>query len=197
MPKHPKIWFLRHGQTEWNLERRLQGHLDSPLTELGREQARQQARIMRPILAEVVAGSGGVFASPLGRAQQTAQIALSGHSFKTDPRLAEVATGAWEGRLRDEVAPGGGDLFVYTSAPGGEGFDALEGRVSAFLNDLQGPSIVVSHGLWGQVLRGLVCGLDRSSMGQLSNLQGCVYLLENGQETVLRDQEAVSQGATS
>ena len=189
MARFPTIWFLRHGQTEWNLERRLQGHLDSPLTGLGQAQAQQQARIMKPVIDQVAAGPGGIFASPLGRAQHTARIALGGHPFQTDPRLSEIATGDWEGRLRDEVARGGGDLFVYAAAPGGEGFDALEARVAAFLADLQGPSIIVSHGLLGQVLRGLVCGLDRAGMDALSNLQSCVYLLENGEETVLRGAE--------
>jgi len=189
MSQFPKIWFLRHGQTEWNLERRLQGQLDSPLTELGQSQARQQARILGPVLVEAAAGSIDIYSSPLGRAQHTARIALSGHPYDTDPRLSEVATGEWEGRLRQEVAPGGGDLMVYTAAPGGEGFDALEARVADFLNHLQGPSIVVSHGLWGQVLRGLACGLDRPAMDQLSNLQGCVYVLENGNETLLKDEE--------
>lgn len=190
MPGYPKIWFLRHGETEWNREGRLQGRKDSPLTDRGRAQARVQARIMRPVLDEVAAGPGGFFASPLGRARQTAEIALHGRPFTTDPRLAEIATGAWEGRLRAEVATGARDLFLYAGAPGGEGLEALQARVTDFLDDLPGPSVVVSHGLLGKVLRGCVQGLDAAGMDGLSNLQGCVYLLEDGRETLLEAVES-------
>jgi len=150
----PRSGFLRHGQTEWNLEGRLQGHKDSPLTALGRAQAERQARILSDIPERVAKGPGGCFASSLGRAQETARIALAGQDFVTDPRLAEIATGDWEGRLRAEVANGEGDLFLYAGAPGGEGLEALQARVAAFLDDLEGPSVVVSHGLLGKVLRG-------------------------------------------
>ncbi|MEL7255139.1 MAG: histidine phosphatase family protein [Pseudomonadota bacterium] len=180
----PKIWFLRHGQTQWNKEQRLQGRLDSPLTELGLEQAAQQARIMAPILAERPDLVCRV--SPQGRAAHTARIALGDRSFETDDRLAEVATGEWEGRLRGDLPTGGrNDLFLYTAAPGGEGFDALEARVQAVLDDLTGDTVIVSHGLLGKVLRGLVRGLSREEMGELSNKQGCVYVLDGGRETVL------------
>lgn len=184
MGKTPKIWFLRHGQTRWNLERRLQGHLDSPLTELGLAQARQQAQIVVPVLAS----NPGIVCrvSPLGRAVRTAEIALEGRAFETEPRLAEVATGDWEGQLRADLPTGGrNDLYLYTSAPGGEGFDALEARVLGVLDDLTGETVIVSHGLLGKVLRGLVCGLNRDEMDKLSNKQGCVYVLEGGIETCL------------
>ncbi|MEM7732676.1 MAG: histidine phosphatase family protein [Pseudomonadota bacterium] len=183
MTKPPKIWFLRHGQTQWNKERRLQGRLDSPLTELGLAQAAQQAQIMAPILA--AKPDLTCLVSPQGRAVHTARIALADRAFQTDARLAEVATGAWEGQLRDNLPTDGrNDLFLYTAAPGGEGFDALEARVTAMLDDLTGETVIVSHGLLGKVLRGLVRGLSREEMGELSNKQGCVYALENGQETV-------------
>lgn len=186
MVQFPKIWFLRHGQTRWNLERRLQGHLDSPLTELGLTQAEAQARIMGPVLA--AAPEMRCLVSPLGRAMHTAKIALKGRAFETDARLSEVATGEWEGQLRADLPTGGrNDLYLYTSAPGGEGFDALEARVRGVLEDLTGETVIVSHGLLGKVLRGVVCGLSRDEMDGLSNKQGCVYLLENGRETCVED----------
>lgn len=184
MTKVPKIWFLRHGETEWNKERRLQGHLDSPLTDKGRAQAAQQAEIMRPVLMECP--EIPCLVSPLGRAVHTAQIALGCNRFDTDTRLTEVATGDWEGQLRADLPTGGrNDLFLYTSAPGGEGFDALEARVRSVLADLTKDTVIVSHGLLGKVLRGLVCGLNRNEMDRLSNKQGCVYVLEDGGETCL------------
>ncbi len=186
----PKIWFLRHGQTHWNVEKRIQGQLCSGLTEQGRAEARVQAGLMQEVLAE----RPDCFVSPLERAQETARIVLGGTEFTTDARLAEADAGAWQGRLRADVLrecpelarPGVSVLDIFLAAPGGEGYARFEARISGFLHSLTGPSVIISHGLWGQVLRGLICGLDLAEMGRLSNDQGCVYVLENGMERVLK-----------
>ena len=183
----PKIWFLRHGETEWNAERRIQGQLESRLTERGEDHARQQAKIIAPILET----HPPCFVSPLGRAQQTAQILSDTMPFVTDPRLAEAHAGDWQGRRLDDLQQEHPDLAnhnfldLYLSAPNGERFDGFRARIETFLQHLSAPSVVVAHGLLGQVLRGVTMGLDREQMGQLSNEQGCVYVLENGTETVL------------
>jgi 2,3-bisphosphoglycerate-dependent phosphoglycerate mutase len=190
MPHYPPVWLLRHGQTEWNAERRIQGQMESPLTALGVEQSQRQALLMPGILAQ----NPACFVSPLGRAQQTAQIALGATSFVTDARLAEAHAGEWQGLKRAEVKDRWPELYhasptvldLFTAAPNGEEFEAFRSRIANFLSDLTGPSVVVAHGLLGQVLRGLVCGLTRSEMGCLSNEQGCVYVLEGGREQVLR-----------
>ena len=67
----------------------------------------------------------------------------------------------------------------------GEGLPAFRGRIRALLDSLIAPTVLVAHGLWGQVLRAEVRGLDLAAAGELSNRQGCVYLLENGTESVL------------
>lgn len=185
MPTYPKIWFLRHGQTEWNAVGRIQGRLNSDLTEQGRADARKQAGLIAPFLDEVEQGAGGIYASPQGRAQDTARIALGGRDYVVDARLAEINTGDWEGQLRADVAPGGTDIDAYAAAPGGEGMAALQARVEEFLSALTGPSIIVSHGILGKVLRAQACGLNATEMKALSNLQGCVYVLENGREEIL------------
>jgi probable phosphoglycerate mutase len=189
MKTYPRIWFLRHGQTEWNRAFRLQGQQDSPLTAQGREDARRQAVIMRPVMAR----GPDVFVSPLGRARQTADIALAGAPYQTDPRLMEIGAGTWQGRLRDDILAEMPDLAarhpsaldIYAAAPDGEGFEAFRARIIAFLDALSAPSVIVAHGLLGQVLRGHLRGLERDAMGALPNGQGCVYLLENGAETLL------------
>ena len=185
----PKIWLLRHGQTHWNAEHRIQGQLESSLTPLGIAQARCQAELMRPVLRPGLP----CFVSPLGRAQQTADIALGGAPFETDPRLAEAYAGAFQGMTLAEVAeqypeihasnPQNLDLFC--NAPGGEGYESFHARILAFMRALDGPAVVVAHGLLGQVMRGIACGLTRAQMAALPNGQGCVYVLEDGQETVL------------
>ena len=190
MSNYPKIWFLRHGQTHWNVEKRIQGQLCSGLTEQGLADARAQAGLMRGILAQ----GPDCYASPLERAQKTAEIALGGAKFTTDARLAEAHAGEWQGRLHADVRrdhpeldrPEVSVLDIFLAAPGGEGYARFEARINAFLHDLTGPSVIVSHWLLGQVLRGIVCGLDVPQMGRLSSDQGCVYVLENGTERVLK-----------
>lgn len=189
MTSYPKIWFLRHGQTEWNRAFRLQGQLDSPLTEQGIAEARRQALIMPEILAQ----TPSIYASPLGRVRHTADIALCGAIYQTDARLKELSAGEWQGLLGADIlakhaelaAQNPSVLDIYEAAPGGEGLSALSARVHAFLADLTGPSVVVAHGLLGQVLRTRVRGLDMSQAGDLSTEQGVVYELENGCEQVL------------
>lgn len=190
MSDYPKIWFLRHGETEWNAERRIQGQLESRLTPRGMDQAATQARLMAPILKE----NPPCFVSPLGRAQQTAKIALGGRAYVTDARLAEAHAGEWQGLLRDDVRRSNPGLVsletpaleLFLKAPGGEGRAAFEARIVDFLSGLTAPSVVVAHGLWGQVMRGLIRGLGHEEMGALGNEQACVYVLDQGRETVLR-----------
>lgn len=187
----PKLWFLRHGETHWNAQKRIQGQLESQLTDKGVRQAHVQARLIRPVLRQGPA----CFVSPLGRAQETARIALGDTRYQTDPRLAEAHAGRWQGLLRADViadARNGFDLDInalelFLAAPEGEGFADLRARIVDFLKGLSGPSVIVGHGLWGQVLRGLVRGLPRAEMGTLPNEQGCIYALERGRETVLRE----------
>lgn len=191
MSDFPTIWFLRHGQTAWNAEHRVQGQLESDLTDLGRAQAAQQARVMQTVLS---AHRPEVRVSPLRRAQQTAEIALGAYVRTTDLDLAEAQAGVFQGKTLDEIARDYPDiraacpqaLDLFCEAPGGEGFARFEGRVRALLATVDRPTVLVGHGLWGQVLRGVICGLDRSQMAQLPNEQGCVYVLEAGTEQVLR-----------
>ena len=190
MPNYPKIWLLRHGQTEWNAEQRIQGQLESKLSPLGIKHARHQAELMKPILQQ----NPPCFVSPLGRAQQTADIAMGGAPFETDARLAEAHAGELQGMTRSEVAERYPHIYgdnpqvldLFCAAPGGEGYENFRARIADFMSTLTEPTVVVAHGLFGQVMRGLVQGLERSQMAVLGNEQGCVYVLEDGAETVLR-----------
>lgn len=190
----PPVILLRHGETVWNVEGRVQGRMDSALTETGRAQAAAQGRLLGPVLAEYPDAS--VLCSPLGRTRATATIVLRGQSkaLRLDARLSEVCAGEWEGRLRPEIyaefsdALGIGDEFsLFLSAPGGERFDDLRARCQSFLDDLRGSAVVITHGVTGLMLRGLIRGLSRDEMASQERGQGCLYLLENGVETVLRE----------
>ena len=185
----PPIWSLRHGETEWNAARRIQGQMESMLTERGVWHAGEQAKIMKPILEECPR----CIVSPLLRARRTAEIALGDTPFEFDPRLMEIDAGSWQGLYYDEVIAGFPDLVndqmtameLFSNAPDGEGFAAFKTRIRTVLEEVDEPTVIVAHGLWGQVARGALRGIDDEATRRLDNLQGVVYLLEDGSETIL------------
>ena len=168
---------------------RLQGQLDFPLTEQGVAHAHMQKALMPEILAQ----KPDICVSPLGRAVRTAQIALGDTPYRTDPRLMEIDVGDWEGRYRKDIIadhPHWAEyppsaLALYGSATNGEGIARFQARIVDFLRSLNRPTVIVAHGMWGQVARAHLCGLSLDDAGRQSNLQGVVYVLENGTETLL------------
>lgn len=182
------IYLVRHGETEFNAERRQQGHLDSPLTALGRAQAHAAGRLLK---GQINGDSGWrIISSPLGRAQHTAQIIGEelGLPVETDRRVIEVSFGQWDGRLRDELAAEFPDTFGLGgwqfAAPDGESYESVEGRVADWLADLppepERKVIVVCHGGSGRVVRGAYLGLPRSETWAQSVPQDAIYRLASG-----------------
>lgn len=187
----PELYILRHGETEWNAEGRMQGALNSPLTAKGKAQAQQQHSILSGLDLD-----GFTFlSSPQGRAHQTAGIALAGIAdfIRTDDRLREIGVGDWAGRSRADLwgdqpaQPEGpdGSLNLYERAPNGEGFTRLRERCEGFLADLKTPSVLVTHGITSRMLRSVILGLDRSGMENLPGGQGNVFHLKNNQQIEL------------
>lgn len=182
----PELYILRHGETEWNAENRMQGELNSRLTPKGEADAARQGAI----LMELPLHGFAFLSSPQGRAFQTAGIALAGiaDSVRTDDRLREIGVGDWSGRLRDELPmPQGKDPFMaqYEIAPNGEGFARLKIRCRAFLDDLTGPAVLVTHGVTSNMLRGLVVGEKAHAVRASHGGQGCVYHLKDGEQFLL------------
>lgn len=185
MAGFPELYVLRHGETEWNRQGRWQGVLDSPLTETGREQARAVGALLTEI--GVTPSTHRFFVSPQGRARQTARIVLDDAAEPvTDDRLSEIGVGDWAGMRRDEIIaaaglpPGTDFLEHYRVAPGGEPFEALYARVAAFLSDLTGPSVVVTHGITSRFLRAAALGWGVDRVGELPGGQGVVHRVRDG-----------------
>ncbi|MEX0283770.1 MAG: histidine phosphatase family protein [Paracoccaceae bacterium] len=182
----PALLVLRHGETEWNLAGKLQGALDSPLTEKGQKQAQQQGAI----LASLGAMDWNWYSSPQGRAAETARLA-GGVDVTRDARLREIEMGEWSGRYRADLAEespelfGGAHLAWYDHAPGGEGTTAVAIRVAAFLAELTGPSVIVTHGITSRIIRCLVLGRPVEDFGLLEGGQGVVHHVENGETRCL------------
>ncbi len=192
--EYPEIFVLRHGQTEWNLEGRYQGRMNSELTEKGRAQAALQGLL----LAKATKGRSDIsaYCSPQKRAVHTAQIALGpiGMSAVQDERLCEISFGAWEGLTFEQITTGWpeqmkhaeqDDLDWQFSAPGGESLEIMKMRIQSFLSSLQAPSIIITHGITSRLLRGLWLGKVDESLGDLMGGQGCVYHLRDGQQVRL------------
>lgn len=180
------IYLLRHGETEWNKEFRFQGQKDSALTLLGQTQAKRQALMLRRLRASL--GHHTLWASPLGRAQETARLAFEGAQFQTDPRLAEIHCGRWEGLTQAERTARDPDLTarletdfeMYTNTPDGERIPELTSRLTAFLNTLDAPAIIVSHKISLVVIRALLTGEDDALQVRFAPAQGSVLQVSNG-----------------
>ncbi|MFV3073875.1 histidine phosphatase family protein [Niveispirillum fermenti] len=183
---HP-ILLVRHGQTRWNVEARCQGQMDSDLTEKGRAQADQVGRILRTLLAAIPGGRDGVrlVSSPLGRTQETTRI-INRHldlPVTLDARLAEVSFGDWEGMTRPEIEAANPWLAAHGPhgwqfhAPNGERFDGVLERLLSFLAVVDRPTIAISHGMTGRVLRGHYAGQDQATCCALPVPQDRVFRL--------------------
>jgi probable phosphoglycerate mutase len=193
--KFPVLYLLRHGQTEWNAAGRFQGHMNSDLTDIGQNHAATQGRLLSSVFNKFP--DIDVYGSPLGRVRQTAQIALADHNRTPVLRddLKEISVGDWEGVSKQDIEAGWPDLFnasqtsleLSISAPNGEGYDALYERCQRFLKDLKGPSVVFSHGITISFMRSIIRGLSYDELLQLNNLQGCIYVIKDGQETLLSE----------
>ncbi len=163
-----RLVLVRHGETTWNLERRLQGASDVPLTAEGRAQA---LRLARRLASEHF---DAAYSSDLQRAWITAQLiaAESDLALHADERLREPSKGVWEGKTWDEIVARYPDqVAAYQQdreqpPAGGEKLSSIVARVSALLDDLRArhPNsecvLLVAH---GQTLRVLICvalGID-------------------------------------
>ncbi len=150
-----EIWLVRHGQTDWNLEGRLQGQLDVPLNDTGLDQARQMAASLEG------RKFGALYASDLMRARQTAEIIskVVNLPIQFDRRLREISQGDFEGMLfSDVVKQFEGALEdrardpVNSRLPGGESVADVARRVKDCMDDIacrniKVPVLVVAHGL--------------------------------------------------
>ena len=172
------VYFARHGQTDWNAQRRLQGQLDIPLNELGRTQSSQCAGILRDLLqrdGHDLAGFDYV-SSPLGRARETMELVRTGlglepAGYRTDARLMEMSFGRWEGytfeelKLREpeSLAARELDRLGYV-VPGGESYRQLAARVRAWYDGVERDTVVTAHGG--------VCRALMSEFGAVPNTTG-------------------------
>ena len=155
-----QLYILRHGQTEWNVERRMQGRYDSPLTATGRQQAIASGKLLREL-----GGVDHLLVSPSGRTTETAHLVNSHTQVKMDfdEALMERDCGEWSGLLVEEVAERYPELWstryddpYWHTPPGGENMHHMAQRVGSLLDSLSNMPVqrlgLVTHGIMSKVV---------------------------------------------
>jgi probable phosphoglycerate mutase len=156
----PLFYFIRHGETDWNAERRLQGRCDIPLNARGRRQAAQCGDTLRTLIAD-----GGktladftFVSSPLVRASETMDIVrgalgLPTEGYAHEPRLAEMSFGRWEGQTYKEIGAADPAILKVRERdkwnfrpPEGECYADVLARVRTWHDGVTGDIVVTAHG---------------------------------------------------
>jgi probable phosphoglycerate mutase len=185
-----RLFFLRHGETDWNAEGRLQGQQDISINARGRAQAAEAGQRLRSLAIDPAALPWLV--SPLGRTRETCDLArgalgLDPAGYEIDDRLREISFGRWEGMTWREVRKAEpaaarareADKWAFVP-PGGESYAMLAERVRPFAEGVSGDVIAVSHGGVARVLLWLLCGVSSAQAPSTDIWQGRVLVIERG-----------------
>jgi probable phosphoglycerate mutase len=190
----PTIYYIRHGETEWNALGRLQGTQDIPLNDLGRKQAASAGAILAGLFARDGRSEASLefVASPLVRARSTMELVRHGLSlppdqYAIDARLREIGYGQWEGATLAQMQAEDPELFARRQAekwtvspPGGESYVEVEARVNDWYRQLTADTVAVAHGGTARALM-VALGLETpDSAADLTIEQGAVYVFGDG-----------------
>ncbi|HEX5506943.1 MAG TPA: histidine phosphatase family protein [Pseudolabrys sp.] len=191
----PVVYYVRHGETDWNVGGRLQGRHDIPLNDKGRAQATHCGETLKKLFAKD--GRNAVdldyVSSPLQRARRTMELmrsalGLDAGGYRVDPRLAEIAFGEWEGftiaQLHacdpQRIAAREQDKWAFVP-PGGESYKMVAMRMGEWHRALARDCVVAAH---GGTARGLIAhlGLAHAAAAPLVDIaHGIVYVFRDGQ----------------
>lgn len=169
-----KLYITRHGTTEWNIERRLQGWRDSPLTEEGINRAIRLGQSLADVDFDII------YSSPQKRALDTAELIKGNRNTKiiTHDGLKELRFGTWEGMELDEIETRyPEEYFIYRNKPelyvpiDGESFKDLFKRVESFLDEVKTNDyrniLIVTHGVTIKALITIIKGLTLEEFSSL------------------------------
>lgn len=190
----PTIYYLRHGETEWNALGRLQGTRDVPLNARGRDQAVQAGGILTDLFRRDGRDKAALpyVSSPLGRARETMELArgrleLPATDYALDDRLREIGYGVWEGLTLAESEARDPEIYArrladkWTVGPAGaETYADVQVRVRAWYDELRTDTVAVAH---GGTCRALMVSLGLETPASAAELyieQGAVYVFRDG-----------------
>ncbi|MES0880047.1 histidine phosphatase family protein [Roseibium sp. SCP14] len=185
--------FIRHGQTDWNAEGRMQGQRDIPLNRTGEGQATGNGERLRAFfeIENIDPASLDFVSSPLDRTRATMELlrqamGLEAATYRLEDQLKEITFGDWEGFTLEDLADEEQDRLLHRKAdkwgfvpPNGESYRMLADRIGAWLKTVDKPSVVVSHGGVYRVMRGLLEGLDTVTVPKLDVPQDKVFVWRN------------------
>ena len=190
---------VRHGESEWNRTGRIQGQVNSPLTDLGISQAGAISDYLSGIFLNQELE---IYSSPLERAIQTAQIIAKGIDHLSseviieerlnDFNLGEISgTYGWDKVA--EIFPEQAQLRLQDPMrfhpSGGESGAEFEARLRSLMEDLKGEDttkLLVSHGIVNKFIRGIYKNISGKEMINLGESQNTIYCLEHGDETEIK-----------
>ncbi len=189
------IYLVRHGQTDFNAARRIQGSIDVPINATGRAQARRNGGVLNEIISDK--GKFDFVASPLLRTRQTMEIVretmdLRPQGYRIDPLLHEIRFGAWGGMTLEEAAQRDPETYARREAdiwnvapPEGESYRQKHERVMQWFASVKQDTVAVAHGGTSRVLRGHFLRLTPDEVVALDTPQDKILMIEDGKLTWL------------
>lgn len=189
----PIIYFVRHGQTDWNAEQRFQGQRDIPINITGRQQASRNGSVLKSLLKEPPALE--YVASPMSRTRETMEIirgemGLEEQGYRTDARLLELNYGDWEGITLQEMQRSHGSLSEARNSnkwdfvPPGENSESYAMQAERFapwLDEVAHPTVCVTHGGIMRCLWKIVGGMSAEEAGLVTIPQDKILKMQTDQ----------------
>jgi broad specificity phosphatase PhoE len=190
----PILYYVRHGETDFNVQQRLQGRQDTLLNARGKAQAKDSGELLRDLFARDTRNPADFFyvASPLQRARETMEImreplGLAPYPYTTDSRLLEISYGAWEGWTLPEVEARMPGLLAERERdkwdfvpPGGESYRELTARIGEWYASLTRDTVVAAHGGGVRALMALFNVVPKEDATHAQIAQGVVYVFADG-----------------
>jgi probable phosphoglycerate mutase len=190
----PVLYYVRHGETDSNVQQRLQGRRDTVINERGRQQAAACGELLGDLFVQdgLRAEDLAYISSPLRRARETMEIlrqtlALDPHRYDADERLMEISYGDWEGLTLPEIEAGAPGVLAQRendkwdfAPPGGESYRDLSKRISEWYAGLTRDTVVAAHGGGVRVLMAMFNLLPAEEATHAPVAQGVVYVFADG-----------------
>lgn len=187
---------IRHGETDWNAARRLQGSRDIPLNDTGRAQAARNGRRLKDLLTELGHDPQQMdwVCSPMGRTRETMEIVrraagLDPAGYRIEEGLRELSFGTFEGLTYEEMEIREPAQYMRLrqdkwtfQPPGGESYVTLSERVGAAVATMRGPGIIVAHGGVFRALLSLLRGYHDQELSEFLVPQDRFFLSRGTQE---------------
>jgi len=190
----PVLYYVRHGETDFNSQGRLQGRRDTVLNTHGRRQAAECGVLLGDLFVRDHrwAQDFKYVSSPLKRARETmeivrAMLGLEAHNYEVDARLIEIAYGEWEGLTLHEIETRNASVLSARerdkwdfAPPGGESYRELADRIGNWYRPLTADTVVAAHGGGVRALMAILNIVPEEQATHAQIEQGVVYVFADG-----------------